>query len=72
MDTTSPIASPRSRATCDFVLQYPLRAKYGMPTLSSLDPVYGGNPDGIGWKWLMHPPGFPRPPKGKTYHAFLE
>ena len=28
--------------TCDFVLQYPLRAKYGMPTISSLEPIYGG------------------------------
>ncbi|MCP4699458.1 MAG: gluconate 2-dehydrogenase subunit 3 family protein [Gammaproteobacteria bacterium] len=26
------------------------------------DPVYGGNPGGIGWKWLGHRPGFPRPP----------
>ncbi len=26
------------------------------------DPVYGGNPDGIGWRWLEHIPGFPRPP----------
>ena len=25
------------------------------------DPVYGGNPQGIGWKWLQHQPGFPRP-----------
>ncbi len=25
------------------------------------DPVYGGNPDGIGWAWLRHQPGFPRP-----------
>jgi len=25
------------------------------------DPVYGGNPQGIGWKWLQHSPGFPRP-----------
>jgi len=25
------------------------------------DPVYGGNPDGIGWRWLEHAPGFPRP-----------
>jgi len=32
-----------------------------------LDPVYGGNPNGIGWKWLEHQPGFPRPKKGKTY-----
>lgn len=31
------------------------------------DPVYGGNPDGIGWKWLQHQPGFPRPPQNKKY-----
>lgn len=31
------------------------------------DPVYGGNPDGIGWKWLQHQPGFPRPPANKVY-----
>ena len=31
------------------------------------DPVYGGNPDGIGWKWLGHTPGFPRPTAGKRY-----
>jgi gluconate 2-dehydrogenase gamma chain len=31
------------------------------------DPVYGGNPNGIGWRWLEHDPGFPRPPAGKRY-----
>ena len=31
------------------------------------DPVYGGNANGLGWKWLQHQPGFPRPPKDKTY-----
>jgi gluconate 2-dehydrogenase gamma chain len=31
------------------------------------DPVYGGNPDGIGWRWLAHNPGFPRPPAGKRW-----
>ena len=31
------------------------------------DPVYGGNPDGVGWKWLEHQPGFPRPPANKIY-----
>lgn len=31
------------------------------------DPLYGGNPDGIGWKWLDHQPGFPRPTAGKLY-----
>lgn len=31
------------------------------------DPVYGGNPKGIGWRWLDHNPGFPRPPAGKRW-----
>lgn len=31
------------------------------------DPIYGGNPDGIGWQWLDHQPGFPRPEAGQTY-----
>ena len=25
------------------------------------DPVHGGNPEGIGWKWAQHTPGTPRP-----------
>lgn len=35
------------------------------------DPVYGGNPDGIGWKWLHYTPGFPRPPANKRYFDLL-
>lgn len=35
------------------------------------DPVYGGNPGGIGWKWLQHIPGFPRPPANKRYFDLL-
>ena len=31
------------------------------------DPVYGGNPDGIGWAWLAHQPGVPRPVPDKRY-----
>ncbi len=31
------------------------------------DPVYGGNPDQIGWRWLEHRPGFPRPSAEQTY-----
>ncbi len=31
------------------------------------DPVYGGNPEGVGWTWLGHDPGFPRPPADKIY-----
>ncbi|RMH62158.1 MAG: gluconate 2-dehydrogenase subunit 3 family protein, partial [Calditrichaeota bacterium] len=33
------------------------------------DPLYGGNPDGIGWKWLGYTPGQPRPKK--KYDAYL-
>ena len=32
------------------------------------DPVYGGNPDGIGWKWLEHQPGYPTPPEDKSWY----
>ena len=32
------------------------------------DPVYGGNPNGIGWSWLQHQPGFPTPPESKKYY----
>jgi gluconate 2-dehydrogenase gamma chain len=31
------------------------------------DPLYGGNPDGIGWRWLGHDPGQPRPTPDKIY-----
>jgi gluconate 2-dehydrogenase gamma chain len=31
------------------------------------DPVYGGNPDGIGWTWLRHQPGYPRPTADKRH-----
>ncbi|MCK4748286.1 MAG: gluconate 2-dehydrogenase subunit 3 family protein [Bacteroidales bacterium] len=31
------------------------------------DPLYGGNPDGVGWAWLEHYPGVPRPTKDKIY-----
>ncbi|MDR4507911.1 MAG: gluconate 2-dehydrogenase subunit 3 family protein [Candidatus Brocadiaceae bacterium] len=36
------------------------------------DPVYGGNPDGVGWKWLEHRPGYPRPPMNKRYYDLLK
>lgn len=32
-----------------------------------VDPVYGGNPKGIGWKWLEHQPGYPRPTADTRY-----
>jgi gluconate 2-dehydrogenase gamma chain len=36
-----------------------------------LDPVYGGNRDEAGWRWLQHQPGFPRPAPGHLYHDLL-
>ena len=36
------------------------------------DPVYGGNPDATGWKWLDYVPGFPRPQEGSRYFELLE
>lgn len=35
------------------------------------DPVYGGNTDQLGWKWLQHIPGYPRPPLDKTFTRLL-
>jgi gluconate 2-dehydrogenase gamma chain len=32
------------------------------------DPVYGGNFEQAGWRWLRHQPGFPRPPADKTWY----
>ena len=32
-----------------------------------LDPLYGVNPDNIGWKWLNHNPGVPRPNDKNMY-----
>jgi gluconate 2-dehydrogenase gamma chain len=31
------------------------------------DPIYGGNTNEAGWKWLNYIPGIPRPEKGKIY-----
>ena len=30
-------------------------------------PAYGGNPKGMGWKWLEHQAGFPLPKAGQRY-----
>jgi len=35
------------------------------------DPVYGGNPDKIGWQWLEHKPGFPTPSEDKRYYNLI-
>lgn len=31
------------------------------------DPIYGGNKNSAGWKWLEHQPGFPTPTSDKKY-----
>ncbi|MGK0182409.1 MAG: gluconate 2-dehydrogenase gamma chain [Halioglobus sp.] len=36
------------------------------------DPVYGGNPDEIGWKYLEHQPGYPLPSEDKRYQEVLK
>lgn len=33
------------------------------------DPVYGGNPDGIGWRWLAYEPGHRRPGLEQRYYV---
>ena len=35
-------------------------------------PIYGGNPDGIGWRWLNHNPGFPQPTSNTSYKKLLQ
>ncbi|MEJ2594138.1 MAG: gluconate 2-dehydrogenase subunit 3 family protein [bacterium] len=35
------------------------------------DPLYPGNPEGIGWKWLDHDPGKPRPGRELIYPRVL-
>lgn len=32
-------------------------------------PVYGGNPDQIGWRWLRHQPGYPLPDETNRYRG---
>ncbi len=34
-------------------------------------PAYGGNPDGVGWRWLQYVPGFPLPTKGRSRYMEL-
>ncbi len=43
-------------------------------TLEALlaDPVYGGNKNEAGWKWLQHQPGYPTPSADKTWDQLLQ
>lgn len=51
-------ASPRGREWLGEMLEFLMEALLG-------DPSHGGNPGGIGWKWLGIVPGFPRPRPGR-------
>ena len=35
-------------------------------------PVYGGNPEDIGWRWLEHNPGFPQPTRNNSYQKLRQ
>ncbi len=37
-----------------------------------LDPVYGGNTNEAGWKWLEHQPGFPRPTAQRNFRHYVK
>jgi gluconate 2-dehydrogenase gamma chain len=37
-----------------------------------MDPIYGCNPDGVGWKWLNHTPGYPQASEPLRYENILE
>ena len=65
-DLVSEIAKSRAgERWLAFLLTYILEALL-------TDPVYGGNPQGMGWQWLQHQPGFPHPPKDKMYTDLLK
>ena len=53
--------SPAGRNWLSLLLTYLLEALLA-------DPVYGGNPDGVGWEWLEHQPGFPVPSADKAWY----
>jgi gluconate 2-dehydrogenase gamma chain len=37
-----------------------------------LDPLYGGNTNEAGWKWLKHTAGYPRPTEANRYERIME
>ncbi len=71
--------SALSDANREAMLERIARSETGEHWLSTLllylleallsDPIYGGNPDAIGWRWLRHRPGFPRPDAHNRYRA---
>ena len=66
-----------SNAQREIILRHYERQREGRRWLTTLlnyllealltDPIYGGNPGGIGWQWLEHRAGEPRPPLNKRY-----
>ncbi|MCF6317740.1 MAG: gluconate 2-dehydrogenase subunit 3 family protein [Proteobacteria bacterium] len=60
---TETIGSDAGRNWISILLYYVVEAL-------TLDPFYGGNTNQVGWDWLQHQGGFPRPIQGKTYRDF--
>ena len=66
----------------DEVIQLIVKSRAGRNWVSTLltytleallaDPVYGGNKNQAGWKWLQHQPGYPTPPADKTWDQLLQ
>ena len=52
--------TPSGESWLSTLIGYTLEALLG-------DPLYGGNPGGIGWTWLGHDPGQPRPTPATLY-----
>lgn len=65
----------------EMVLRYAEKYGWGESWLSATllhifeallsDPIYGGNTDERGWKWLNYTAGIPRPVKGKIYGDYV-
>ena len=66
----------------DEVIQLIVKSRAGRNWVSTLltytleallaDPVYGGNKNQAGWKWLQHQAGYPTPPADKTWDQLLQ
>lgn len=67
--TFSQLTTAQQEALLQFIAQSSAGERWLSRLLSYIfeallsDPVYGGNPQQIGWRWLNHTPGFPRPPQ---------
>ena len=59
------VKSRAGRNWVSMLLSYTLEALLSAP-------VYGGNKNQAGWKWLQHQPGYPAPAVDKTWEQLLQ